>query len=145
MSLTKEEKLIELLTDYVVLLDGDWIIAVEPDAENLTRENILQELKAGFELLQSEDETLKEWYKENISLLEMIDDELFQKCLHEKILITEAQVGQMIWSPISDKGIEYLAEKLSKGNELQIPIKNKKAPPTEIKKQKNFFSRFFKK
>lgn len=145
MSLTKEEKLIELLTDYVVLLDGDWIIGVEPDAENLTRENILQELKAGSELLQSEDETQKEWYKENISLLEMIDDELFQKCLHEKILITEAQVGQIIWSPISDKGVEYLAEKLSKGYELQIPIKNKKVPPTEIKKQKNFFSRFFKK
>lgn len=145
MSLTTEEKLIELLTDYVVLLDGDWIIGVEPDAENLTRENILQELKAGFELLQSEDETLKEWYKENISLLEMIDDELFQKCLHEKISITEAQVGQMIWSPISDKGVEYLAEKLSKGDELQIPKKNKKVSPMEIEKRKNFFSRLFKK
>lgn len=145
MSLTKEEKLIELLTDYVVLLDGDWIIGVEPDAENFTRENILQELKAGFELLQSEDETLKEWYKENISLLEMIDDELFQKCLQEKILLTEAQVGQMIWSPISDKGVEYLAEKLSKGNEQQIPRKNKKVPPMEIEKRKSFFSRLFKK
>mgnify|MGYP000858417780 CR=1 FL=1 len=145
MSLTKEEKLIELLTDYVVLLDGDWIIGVEPDAEKFTRKNILQELKAGFELLQSEDETLKDWYKENISLLEMIDDELFQKCLQEKILLTEAQVGQMIWSPISDKGVEYLAEKLSKGNEQQIPRKNKKVPPMEIEKQKNFFARFFKK
>ena len=53
-----------------------------------------------------------EWEEENIELLKMITDEEFQAVLTEKILLTEIQIGQSIFQPLTTQQLSVLAEKL---------------------------------
>lgn len=68
-----------------------------------------------------------EWEEENIELLKMITDEEFQAVLTEKILLTEIQIGQSIFQPLTTQQLSVLAEKLQGQKEKSVENSDKQS------------------
>ncbi len=68
-----------------------------------------------------------EWEEENIELLKMITDEEFQAVLTEKILLTEIQIGQSIFQPLTTQQLSVLAEKLQGQEEKNVENSDKQS------------------
>lgn len=68
-----------------------------------------------------------EWEEENIELLKMITDEEFQAVLTEKILLTEIQIGQSIFQPLTTQQLSVLAEKLQGQEEKSVENSDKQS------------------
>ena len=112
MTNEQEEQLIIILSDFIPVMDGDRVVGVSPNARDLTREKALEQLEEEQSQLPEGDPALLEWEEENIELLKMITDEEFQAVLTEKILLTEIQIGQSIFQPLTTQQLSVLAEKL---------------------------------
>ena len=101
MTNEQEEQLIIILSDFIPIMDGDRVVGISPNAKDLTRQKILEQLEEEQSQLPEGDPALLEWEEENIELLKMITDEEFQAVLTEKILLTEIQIGQSIFQPLT--------------------------------------------
>ena len=112
MTNEQEEQLIIILSDFIPVMDGDRVVGVSPNARDLTREKALEQLEEEQSQLPEGDPALLEWEEENIELLKMITDEEFHAVLTEKILLTEIQIGQSIFQPLTTQQLSVLAEKL---------------------------------
>ena len=112
MTNEQEEQLIIILSDFIPVMDGDKVVGVSPNARDLTREKALEQLEEEQSQLPEGDPALLEWEEENIELLKMITDEEFHAVLTEKILLTEIQIGQSIFQPLTTQQLSVLAEKL---------------------------------
>ena len=112
MTNEQEEQLIIILSDFIPIMDGDRVKGVSPNAKDLTRQKVLEQLEEEQSQLPEGDPALLEWEEENIELLKMITDEEFQTVLTEKILLTEIQIGQSIFQPLTIQQLSVLAEKL---------------------------------
>ena len=119
MTNEQEEQLIIILSDFIPVMDGDRVIGVSPNARDLTRQKVLEQLEEEQSQLPEGDPALLEWEEENIELLKMITDEEFQTVLTEKILLTEIQIGQSIFQSLTTQQLSVLAEKLQ-GQEERI-------------------------
>ncbi|WP_303972066.1 hypothetical protein [Streptococcus merionis] len=117
MNEQQENQLLIILSDVIPLMDGDIIQGISPEAEALTRQKGLEQLIADKELLDKEGTFLVSWQEENIQLLEVISDDDFQAVVNEKIMITELQIGQSLFQPLSEEQLERLAEKLTSQKE----------------------------
>lgn len=113
----QENQLLTILSDFIPLMAGDIIQGISPKAGELTRHNVLEQLKADKELLDEEDTSLVSWQEENIQLLETISDEDFQAVVKEKIMMTEIQIGHSLFQPLNDNQLEHLAEQLKSQKE----------------------------
>ena len=112
MTNEQEEQLIIILSDFIPIMDGDRVVGISPNAKDLTRQKILEQLEEEQSQLPEGDPALLEWEEENIELLKMVTDEEFQNVLTEKILLTEIQIGQSIFQPLTTQQLSVLAEKL---------------------------------
>lgn len=112
MTNKQEEQLIIILSDFIPVMDGDRVVGVSPNARDLTRQKVLEQLEEEQSQLPEGDPALLEWEEENIELLKMVTDEEFQNVLTEKILLTEIQIGQSIFQPLTTQQLSVLAEKL---------------------------------
>ena len=112
MTNEQEEQLIIILSDFIPTMDGDRVVGVSPNARDLTRQKVLEQLEEEQSQLPEGDPALLEWEEENIELLKMITDEEFQTVLTEKILLTEIQIGQSIFQPLTTQQLSVLAKKL---------------------------------
>lgn len=112
MTNEQEEQLIIILSDFIPIMDGDRVVGVSPNAKDLTRQQVLEQLEEEQSQLPEGDPALLEWEEENIELLKIITDEEFQAVLTEKILLTEIQIGQSIFQPLTTQQLSVLAEKL---------------------------------
>ena len=119
MTNKQEEQLIIILSDFIPVMDGDRVVGVSPNARDLTRQKVLEQLEEEQSQLPEGDPALLEWEEENIELLKIITDEEFQTVLTEKILLTEIQIGQSIFQPLTTQQLSVLAEKLQ-GQEERI-------------------------
>ncbi|HES5737995.1 TPA: hypothetical protein VOW87_000178 [Streptococcus pyogenes] len=113
----QENQLLTILSDFIPLMDGDIIQGISPEAGDLTRQKVLEQLRADKELLNKEDTSLVSWQEENIQLLETISDEDFQAVVNEKIMMTELQIGQSLFQPLNENQLERLAEQLNSKQE----------------------------
>ena len=120
MTNEQEEQLIIILSDFIPIMDGDRVQGVSPNAKDLTRQKVLEQLPEG-------DPGLLEWEEENIELLKMITDEEFQAVLTEKILLTEIQIGQSIFQPLTTQQLSVLAEKLQGQKEKSVENSDKQS------------------
>ena len=120
MTNEQEEQLIIILSDFIPIMDGDRVQGVLPNAKDLTRQKVLEQLEEEQSQLPEGDPALLEWEEENIELLKMITDEEFQAVLTEKILLTEIQIGQSIFQPLTDQQLSVLAEKLQVQKEKSV-------------------------
>lgn len=112
MTNKQEEQLIIILSDFIPVMDGDRVVGVSPNARDLTRQKVLEQLEEEQSQLPEGDPALLEWEEENIELLKIITDEEFQTVLTEKILLTEIQIGQSIFQPLTTQQLSVLAKKL---------------------------------
>ena len=113
MTNEQEEQLIIILSDFIPIMDGDRVVGVSPNAKDLTRQKVLEQLEEEQSQLPEGDPALLEWEEENIELLKMITDEEFSSCnSQKKILLTEIQIGQSIFQPLTAQQLSVLAEKL---------------------------------
>ena len=117
-------------------MDGDRVVGVSPNAKDLTRQKVLEQLEEEQSQLPEGDPALLEWEEENIELLKMITDEEFQAVLTEKILLTEIQIGQSIFQPLTTQQLSVLAEKLQGQEEKNVENSDKQSSIF-----KNIFSR----
>lgn len=108
----QENQLVIILSNFIPLMAGDIIQGISPEATELTRQKVLEQLRADKELLNKEDVSLVSWQKENIQLLETISDEDFQAVVNEKIMMTEIQIGQSLFQPLNENQLERLAKQL---------------------------------
>ncbi|WP_164683765.1 hypothetical protein [Streptococcus hyointestinalis] len=113
MNEQQENQLLILLSDFIPLMDGDIVQGISPEAKNITRHQVLEQLKADKELLDKKDTLLMSWQEENIELLQAISDDDFQAVVKEKIVLTEIQIGQSLFQPLSEKQLDYLAEQIN--------------------------------
>ncbi|MFS5480066.1 hypothetical protein V2U45_08765 [Streptococcus agalactiae] len=113
----QENQLLTILSDFIPLMDGDIIQGISPEVGDLTRQKVLEQLRADKELLNKEDTSLVSWQEENIQLLETISDEDFQAVVNEKIMMTELQIGQSLFQPLNENQLERLAEQLNSKQE----------------------------
>ena len=120
MTNEQEEQLIIILSDFIPIMDGDRVVGVSPNAKDLTRQQVLEQLEEEQSQLPEGDPALLEWEEENIELLKMITDEEFQAVLTEKILLTEIQIGQSIFQPLTTQQLSVLAEKLQDQKEKSV-------------------------
>lgn len=120
MTNEQEEQLIIILSDFIPIMDGDRVVGISPNAKDLTRQKILEQLEEEQSQLPEGDPALLEWEEENIELLKMITDEEFQAVLTEKILLTEIQIGQSIFQPLTTQQLSVLAEKLQGQKEKSV-------------------------
>ena len=127
MTNEQEEQLIIILSDFIPIMDGDRVIGVLPNAKDLTRQKVLEQLEEEQSQLPEGDPTLLEWEEENIELLKMITDEEFQAVLTEKILLTEIQIGQSIFQPLTTQQLSVLAEKLKNQEEKSVENSDKQS------------------
>lgn len=109
----QENQLHVILSDFIPLMDGDRIQGISPEAKRLTRQEVLDQLLADKELFAQTDASLVSWQDENIQLLKAISDEEFQAIRDEKILLTELQIGQSLFEPLSENQLEELKKKLT--------------------------------
>lgn len=108
----QENQLHIILSDFIPLMDGDLVQGISPEAESLTRQEVLDQLLADRELFNQDDASLMSWQEENIQLLKTISDEDFLVVRDEKILLTELQIGQSLFEPLSENQLEELKKKL---------------------------------
>lgn len=127
MTNEQEEQLIIILSDFIPIMDGDRVQGVLPNAKNLTRQKVLEQLEEEQSQLPEGDPALLEWEEENIELLKMITDEEFQAVLTEKILLTEIQIGQSIFQPLTSQQLSVLAEKLQGQKEKSVENSDKQS------------------
>ena len=127
MTNEQEEQLIIILSDFIPIMDGDIVQGVSPNAKDLTRQKVLEQLEEEQSQLPEGDPALLEWEKENIELLKMITDEEFQAVLTEKILLTEIQIGQSIFQPLTTQQLSVLAEKLQGQKEKSVENSDKQS------------------
>ena len=127
MTNEQEEQLIIILSDFIPVMDGDRVVGVSPNAKDLTRQKVLEQLEEEQSQLPEGDPALLEWEEENIELLKMITDEEFQAVLTEKILLTEIQIGQSIFQPLTTQQLSVLAEKLQGQKEKNVENSDKQS------------------
>ena len=127
MTNEQEEQLIIILSDFIPIMDGDRVVGISPNAKDLTRQKILEQLEEEQSQLPEGDPALLEWEEENIELLKMITDEEFQAVLTEKILLTEIQIGQSIFQPLTTQQLSVLAEKLQGQEEKNVENSDKQS------------------
>ncbi|MDT5846102.1 hypothetical protein RQ232_09025 [Streptococcus pneumoniae] len=127
MTNEQEEQLIIILSDFIPVMDGDRVVGVSPNARDLTRQKVLEQLEEEQSQLPEGDPALLEWEEENIELLKMITDEEFQAVLTEKILLTEIQIGQSIFQPLTTQQLSVLAEKLQGQEEKNVENSDKQS------------------
>ena len=127
MTNEQEEQLIIILSDFIPIMDGDRVQGVLPNAKDLTRQKVLEQLEEEQSQLPEGDPALLEWEEENIELLKMITDEEFQAVLTEKILLTEIQIGQSIFQPLTTQQLSVLAEKLQGKKEKSVENSDKQS------------------
>ncbi|WP_313969833.1 hypothetical protein [uncultured Streptococcus sp.] len=127
MTNEQEEQLIIILSDFIPIMDGDRVVGISPNAKDLTRQKILEQLEEEQSQLPEGDPALLEWEEENIELLKMITDEEFQAVLTEKILLTEIQIGQSIFQPLTTQQLSVLAEKLQGQKEKIVENSDKQS------------------
>ena len=127
MTNEQEEQLIIILSDFIPVMDGDRVVGVSPKARDLTRQKVLEQLEEEQSQLPEGDPALLEWEEENIELLKMITDEEFQAVLTEKILLTEIQIGQSIFQPLTTQQLSVLAEKLQGKKEKSVENSDKQS------------------
>ena len=127
MTNEQEEQLIIILSDFIPIMDGDRVVGVSPNAKDLTRQKVLVQLEEEQSQLPEGDPALLEWEEENIELLKMITDEEFQAVLTEKILLTEIQIGQSIFQPLTTQQLSVLAEKLQGQKEKSVENSDKQS------------------
>ena len=127
MTNEQEEQLIIILSDFIPIMDGDRVIGVLPNAKDLTRQKVLEQLEEEQSQLPEGDPALLEWEEENIELLKMITDEEFQAVLTEKIFLTEIQIGQSIFQPLTTQQLSVLAEKLQGQKEKSVENSDKQS------------------
>ncbi|HEV5710793.1 TPA: hypothetical protein VY869_000998 [Streptococcus pneumoniae] len=127
MTNEQEEQLIIILSDFIPVMDGDRVVGVSPNARDLTRQKVLEQLEEEQSQLPEGDPALLEWEEENIELLKMITDEEFQAVLTEKILLTEIQIGQSIFQPLTTQQLSVLAEKLQGQKEESVENNDKQS------------------
>ena len=127
MTNEQEEQLIIILPDFIPIMDGDRVQGVSPNAKDLTRQKVLEQLEEEQSQLPEGDPALLEWEEENIELLKMITDEEFQAVLTEKILLTEIQIGQSIFQPLTTQQLSVLAEKLQGQKEKSVENSDKQS------------------
>ena len=127
MTNEQEGQLIIILSDFIPIMDGDRVIGVLPNAKDLTRQKVLEQLEEEQSQLPEGDPALLEWEEENIELLKMITDEEFQAVLTEKILLTEIQIGQSIFQPLTTQQLSVLAEKLQGQEEKSVENSDKQS------------------
>lgn len=127
MTNEQEGQLIIILSDFIPIMDGDRVVGVSPNARDLTRQKVLEQLEEEQSQLPEGDPALLEWEGENIELLKMITDEEFQAVLTEKILLTEIQIGQSIFQPLTAQQLSVLAEKLQGQKEKSVENSNKRS------------------
>ena len=126
MTNEQEEQLIIILSDFIPIMDGDRVQGVLPNAKDLTRQKVLEQLEEEQSQLPEGDPALLEW-EENSELLKMITDEEFQAVLTEKILLTEIQIGQSIFQPLTSQQLSVLAEKLQGQKEKSVENSDKQS------------------
>ena len=127
MTNEQEEQLIIILSDFIPIMDGDRVVGVSPNARDLTRQKVLEQLEEEQSQLPEGDPALLEWEEENIELLKMITDEEFQAVLTEKILLTEIQIGQSIFQPLTTQQLSVLAEKVQGQEEKNVENSDKQS------------------
>lgn len=127
MTNEQEEQLIIILSDFIPIMDGDRVVGVSPNARDLTRQKVLEQLEEEQSQLPEGDPAFLEWEEENIELLKMITDEEFQAVLTEKILLTEIQIGQSIFQPLTTQQLSVLAEKLQGQEEKNVENSDKQS------------------
>ena len=127
MTNEQEEQLIIILSDFIPIMDGDKILGIASNARDLTRQKVLEQLEEERAQLPEGDPALLEWEEENIELLKMITDEEFQAVLTEKILLTEIQIGQSIFQPLTTQQLSVLAEKLQGQKEKSVENSDKQS------------------
>lgn len=127
MTNEQEEQLIIILSDFIPIMDGDRVVGVLPNARDLTRQKVLEQLEEEQSQLPEGDPALLEWEEENIDLLKMITDEEFKSVLTEKILLTEIQIGQSIFQPLTTQQLSVLAEKLQGQKEESVENNDKQS------------------
>ncbi|HEP5734580.1 hypothetical protein LIZ13_07540 [Streptococcus oralis] len=127
MTNEQEEQLILILSDFIPIMDGDRVVGVLPNVRDLTRQKVLEQLEEEQSQLPEGDPALLEWEEENIELLKMITDEEFQAVLTEKILLTEIQIGQSIFQPLTTQQLSVLAEKLQGQKEKSVENSDKQS------------------
>ena len=120
MTNEQEEQLIIILSDFIPIMDGDRVVGVSPNAKDLTRQQVLEQLEEEQPQLPEGDPALLEWEEENIELLKIITDEEFQAVLTEEILLTEIQIGQSIFQPLTTQQLSVLAENLQGQKEKSV-------------------------
>ncbi|WP_049490082.1 hypothetical protein [Streptococcus oralis] len=127
MTNEQEEQLIIILSDFIPIMDGDRVVGVSPNAKDLTRQQVLEQLEEEQSQLPKGDPALLEWEEENIELLKIITDEEFQAVLTEKILLTEIQIGQSIFQPLTTQQLSVLAENLQGQKEKSVENSDKQS------------------
>ena len=127
MTNEQEEQLIIILSDFIPIMDGDRVKGVSPKDKDLTRQKVLEQLEEEQSQLPEGDPALLEWEEENIELLKMVTDEEFQAVLTEKILLTEIQIGQSIFQPLTAQQLSFLAEKLQGQKEKSVENSDKQS------------------
>ena len=127
MTNEQEEQLIIILSDFIPIMDGDRVVGVSSNAKDLSRQKVLEQLEEEQSQLPEGDPALLEWEEENIELLKMITDEEFQAVLTEKILLTEIQIGQSIFQPLTTQQLSVLAEKLQGQKEKSVENSDKQS------------------
>lgn len=135
MNDTKEIQLITLLSDVLPVLDGDIIQDIIPDAKELTRQKLIDQLVEDKTFFSESDSILTKYFNDNIQLLQSISDDDFQLILEEQILLTELKIGQSIFQELDNQQLIHLGEQLKK----------KQSEPEETDEEKpSLLSRFFK-
>ena len=135
MNDTKEIQLITLLSDVLPVLDGDIIQDIIPDAKELTRQKLIDQLVEDKTFFSESDSILTKYFNDNIQLLQTISDDDFQLILEEQILLTELKIGQSIFQELDNQQLIHLGEQL----------KEKQSEPEETDEEKpSLLSRFFK-
>ena len=135
MNDTQEIQLITLLSDVLPVLDGDIIQDIIPDAKELTRQKLIDQLLEDKTFFSESDSILSKYFNDNIHLLQTISDDEFQTVLTEQILLTELKIGQSIFQELDNQQLIHLGEQL----------KEKQSEPEETDEEKpSLLSRFFK-
>ena len=112
MTNEQEEQLIIILSDFIPIMDGDRVQGVSPNAKDLTRQKVLEQLEEEQSQLPEGDPALLEWEEENIKLLKSIADEEFQSAVTERIILTKIGAGRTNFQPLTEEQLSDLAEKL---------------------------------
>ncbi len=131
-----------ILSDFIPLMDGDIVQGISPEARDLTRQEVLDQLLVDRELFDQADASLVSWQDENIQLLKTISDEDFQAIRDEKILLTELQIGQSLFEPLSENKLEELKKKLTP--EKEQPSENQTQTSEKVEQKSSFWNKIFK-